>query len=143
MNAVTASSNSSSVDVDGLVALYVELRDKVTELKAKLKEEAAPYYKGMEDLEQLMLKHLQAVGAESIKTSSGTVYQRIERSATIKDKEAFREFVIEGQLFDLLDWKANKVAVFDYIEEKATDIPGLNTSAAMVVGVRRSTTQEE
>ena len=100
---VTRSSNSASVDVDGLVALYVELRDKVAELKAKLKEEASPYRKGMDDLEHLLLKHLQDVGAESIKTASGTVYQHVERSATIKDKEAFREFVIANKAFDLLD----------------------------------------
>jgi len=140
---VTRSSNSASVDVDGLVALYVELRDKVAELKAKLKEEASPYRKGMDDLEHLLLKHLQDVGAESIKTASGTVYQHVERSATIKDKEAFREFVIANKAFDLLDWRANKVQVFDYMEREAVDVPGLNTSAAMVIGVRRSTSQEE
>jgi nitrate reductase assembly molybdenum cofactor insertion protein NarJ len=142
-NTVTASSNSAPMNVEGLVALYVELRDRVAELKAKLKEETAPYNKGMRDLEQLMLKHLQDVGAESVKTSSGTVYQHVERSATIKDKEAFREFVVANQEFDLLDWRANKTAVFDFMRDKAVEVPGVNTSAVMVVGVRRSNSQEE
>ena len=139
----TAPSNSEVVDINGCAALYVELRDQVTKLKAELKEKLKPYNKGLEDLDAVLLKALQDQGAKSITTPSGTIYQRIERSASIKDKKAFSEFVKTNDLFDLLDWKANKVAVFTYMETHAVDVPGVNTSAFMTIGVRRGTNSNE
>lgn len=144
---VTQPSNTEDVDVvdiEGCTALYVELRDKITELKAKLAEDLKPYRKGIEDLDAILLKALQDQGAKSIRTSSGTVYQRIERSATIKDRKAFSEYVIANGEYDLIDWRANKVAVFGHMEKNAIEVPGVNTSAYMAVGVRRGTnsTQE-
>lgn len=140
---VTQPSNPEPIDVDGCAALYVEIRDKITELKAKLKEELKPYNKGLEDLDTILLKHLQDQGAKSISTTSGTVYQRVERSATIRDKKAFSDFVKANDQFDLIDWRANKVAIFDFMEKEAVDVPGVNTSAYMTIGVRRGTTQQE
>ena len=143
MDAVTSPSNSEKLDVDGLVALYVELRDKIAELKSDLKVALKPYQKGMEDLDGVLLKHLQDTGAQSVKTVHGTVYQRVERSATIKDKKAFREFVLANEQYDLIDWRANKVAVFDFIKEQQAEVPGVNVSAFMTIGVLRGNAQEE
>jgi hypothetical protein len=131
------------VDINGCAALYVELRDQVTKLKAELKEKLKPYNKGLEDLDAVLLKALQDQGAKSITTPSGTIYQRIERSASIKDKKAFSEFVKTNNLFDLIDWKANKVAVFNYLGDGNADVPGVNTSAFMTIGVRRGTNSNE
>lgn len=142
-DAVTPTSNSPVVDINGCTALYVEVRDKITELKARLKEELKPYQAGLEELDAILLKALQDQGAKSISTPSGTVYQRVERSATIKDKKAFSEYVIANGEYDLIDWRANKVSVFAHIEEKAVDVPGVNTSAFMTIGVRRGTEQED
>lgn len=139
---VTQPSNpdeQTQIDVEGCVALYVELRDKKAELTEKLKEDLKPYNEGMEKLEAVLLKHLQDTGTKSAATTAGTVYQRVERSATIKDKLAFSEFVIANQLFDLIDWRANKVQVFDHIEKSQADVPGVNTQSFMTVGVRRAT----
>jgi hypothetical protein len=130
---------SAQVDVEGLVKFYVELRDAKAALTDKLKEELKPYNEGMEKLETILLKHMQDTSSKSIATEAGTVYQRVERSATIKDKKLFSEYVIANQLFDLLDWKANKVQVFDMIEKTQQDVPGVNTQAFMTVGIRRST----
>ena len=135
----TAPSNSERIDVDGCAALYVELRDKITIMKNELKEKLKPYNKGLEDLDAVLLKALQDQGAKSITTPSGTVYQRIERSATVKDRKAFSEFVKGNLAWDLIDWRANKVAVFSYMEDKAVEVPGVNTSAYMAIGVRRGT----
>jgi hypothetical protein len=131
------------LDVDKVAALYVELRDTKAKMKAELAEKLKPYNKGMEDLEAALLKHLEDQKAKSIRTESGTVYQRVKRSATIRDKLAFQEFIKENDLFDMLDWKANAVAVFDYMIEKAVDVPGINTSAFMTIGVRRGDAPQE
>lgn len=137
---VTPSGNTDEVvDVEGAVALYVELRDKIRALTAQLKEDLKPYQQGIKDLDVLLLKVLQDQKAVSIKTTSGTIYQRTESSATVKDKKAFVDFVIEGQHWDLVDWRANKVQVREFPEA----VPGVNLSAYMTIGVRRGTTQED
>jgi len=143
-NRVTQPSNSTQVvDVDGCTALYLELRTTIARLNAELKEKLKPYQKGMQDLEGILLQVLQDQKAQNIRTKSGTVYQRTVRSATIKDKKAFSEFVIENGEYDLLDWKANKVQVFDYMKEHEAEVPGLNTSSHMAIGVRNGDTQEK
>ena len=77
-----------------------------------------PYRKGLEDLDAILLKALQDQGAKSIRTPSGTVYQRIERSATIKDSRRSRSTSLPTKVWDLLDWRANKVAVFNHMERE-------------------------
>ena len=134
---VTQSSNPSTIDVEGCVALYVELRDKIAALKAELVEKSKPLNHAIERLDGILLEHLQHQGAKSIRTESGTVYQRVAASAAIKDKKAFREFVIANEQFDMLDWKANKVQVRTYMEENQTDVPGINFTATLTIGVRR------
>jgi hypothetical protein len=135
---VTQPSNPDDVvDIDGCTALYVELRDKIAALKAELTEQMKPYRKGIEDLDAILLKALQDQGAKTIKTASGTVYQRIERSATLKDRKAFSEYVKSNQEWDLIEWRPAKVAVFEHMEKKAVEVPGVNTSAYMTIGVRR------
>jgi|SRR5580765_1595973 len=136
-NEVTQSSNSEAIDVEACVALYVELRDQIAALKAELDIKLKPYQKGLADLDGILLQHLQDQKAQNIKTRSGTVSQRISRSATIKDKLAFKEFVIANGEYDLIDWRANKVQVFDWIEKNQLEVPGVTTSAYMTIGVRR------
>lgn len=136
-NTVTQSSNPTTVDVEGCVALYVELRDRIAAIQAEQIEKTKPLQAAKERLDGILLKHLQDQGAQNIKTASGTIYQRVAASAPIKDKKAFREFVVTNQQFDMLDWKANKVAVRTYMEENQTDVPGVNFTATLTIGVRR------
>lgn len=125
------------LDVEETVKLFVELRDTKAKMQAKLKEDLKPYNEALEKLEALLLKYMQDVGAQSIKTAAGTAYTSTFRSATIKDRLAFEKFIIDNQLWDLADWKASKVQVFDYMEKNGTEVPGVNTSAVAVIGVRR------
>lgn len=124
--------------IDDLVSQYVRLRDKIKEAedahKAKLKD-AKEY---LEELNTRLLQRLNEVGGESVKTSSGTVYRTTRRSASIADGDAFRQFVINNEAFDLVDWRANANAVDDFIKEQQAPPPGVNFSTAFTVGVRRS-----
>ena len=140
---VTPPSNPEVVDIDGCAALYVELRDTIAAIKAEMIERTKPYRKGLDDLDAILLKALQDQGVKSMRTPSGTVYQRVEASATIKDRKMFKDFVIDNGQWDLLDWKANKPAVRKYMEEQQADVPGLNFTASMTIGVRRGNSTQE
>jgi hypothetical protein len=123
---------------EDMVDAYVRLRDKKKALDDAHKEMLKPYVEAMEQLEGVMLAKLNETGQENAKTKAGTVYKSTEVNVSIADKDAFRRHVIGGELWDLLDWKANKTAVKDIVEEAQEPPPGVNYSSRIVVGVRRA-----
>lgn len=121
-----------------LVEQYVRLRDtlKKADEDHKKKTSAAREYR--DQLEAKLLAKLNEAGGDSVKTKEGTVYRTTRRSASVTDGDTFRQFIIEGELFDLVDWKANAPAVADYIEEHEAPPPGINFTTTFTVGVRRA-----
>lgn len=130
-------------DVNKLIDQYVALRDRKRVIEARHKQELEPYKKIMDELEHKLLVIMQAAGADSVSGPGGTAYQKIKLSATIKDGTAFRAFVVQNQLFELVDWRANANAVFEYIKDnKGSPPPGVNPSSYVSVGVRRPNEKE-
>lgn len=125
-------------NIDELVRRYVLLRDKIKEADDAHKAKLRDAKEHLEELNNTLLARLNDVGGESVKTSHGTVYRTTRRSATIADGDAFRQFVISNEAFDLVDWKANANAVDDFIKTETAPPPGVNFTTAFTVGVRRS-----
>lgn len=117
---------------------YVKLRDKKREIEERHKAELAGINTTMDQLTALMMSTLDEIGAQSIKTSEGTVYTSSRYSASLADPQAFMKFVIENQKFDLLDRKANANACRDFVAENGTQPPGVNLTAIRTLGVRRA-----
>lgn len=124
--------------IDELVDQVVRLRDrlKAADDAHKEKTKTARAYK--DQLEAKLLEKLNAVGGESVKTAYGTAYRTTKRSATIADGDLFRGYVINNEAFDLVDWRANPLAVDDFIKSEGTPPPGVNYSMTHTVGVRRA-----
>jgi hypothetical protein len=125
-------------NIDELVAQYVKLRDKLKEADDAHKEKTKTARAYLEQLNGKLLDRLNELGGESVKTASGTAYRTTRRTATIADGGTFRAYVIDNEQYDLVDWRANAVAVGDYIAEHEAPPPGVNFSTAFTVGVRRS-----
>lgn len=128
----------SKVGIDVRVEQYIKLRDKIKEIEARHKEELKVYKETLEKLNAVILAHLTQVGGESIRTSAGTAYITEKKSASLADPQAFMDYVISNEAWDLLDRKANSTAVADYISEHKAPPPGVNFSTTNLVGVRRS-----
>lgn len=126
------------VGIDTRVEQYIKLRDRIKEIETRHKEELKPFKDTLEKLNSVILQHLTQVGGESIRTSAGTAYVTEKKSASLADPQAFMEYVIGNDAWDLLDRKANVSAVADYINENNAPPPGVNYSSTFVVGVRRS-----
>lgn len=124
--------------VDDIVAAYVRLRDQKAELKAQQAEAMKPYDEALAKLEAEALQILSDTGVESMKTSAGTVYKSVATSATVQDKSAFMDYIKEHQAFDLLDVRANKTAVQDFVTENQDTPPGVVIRREMKVGFRRA-----
>jgi hypothetical protein len=125
------------------VAQYVKLRDLIKDKEKEFKENLAPYKKALEDLNSVLLNHLNQVGANSVNTDEGTVYRTEKNSASLADPAAFMEYVIANEAYDLMDRKANVTACAEFMKEHNTLPPGVNFSSAYIVGVRRPTEEKK
>lgn len=129
---------ATTFDFGQFVGLYVQLRDKIKVIEDKHEEELKPFKDKKVQLEAMLQNALNETGQESAKTTEGTVYKRIKRSATIENKSEFTRFVIADGLWDLVDWKANVTAVEDFLMKENQLPPGVKISSVSTVGVRRS-----
>ena len=125
-------------NINDLVGQYVTLRDRIKEADDNHKKKVKAAKEYLEALETQLLGKLNDVGGESVKTPSGTVYRTERKSASIADGDLFRGFVKDNELYDLVDWKANALAVADFIKDNQVPPPGVNFSVAYTVGVRRA-----
>jgi hypothetical protein len=121
------------------IAQFVKLRDKIAEIKKRHEEELKPFTTALLTLNTTLLDLLNENGGDSVTVRGvGTVYRTTKRSASIADGGEFRRFVIGGELWELVDWKANAAQIAEFIEKKKTMPPGINMSSVITIGVRRA-----
>jgi hypothetical protein len=120
------------------VAAYIKLRDFKKAAEAAFKKSLERPQEAMDKLEAELLADLNASGANSLACDSGTVYRNMQMSATVENRDAFRNFVLQSNLWDAVDLKANKTFVREYMEEQKQEIPGLKVTQIATVGIRRS-----
>lgn len=130
--------DDSSQKFEKWSGFYVALRDKKREIEERHKEELKDINDTMNKLTEVMMQTLDKIGAQSIKTSQGTVYVSARYSASLADPKAFMDYVIANNKFDLLDRKANATACRDFVAETGSQPPGVNLSAIRTLGVRRA-----
>jgi hypothetical protein len=129
---------SSNITADQAVRAYITIRDKVAEIKARQKNELAPYNAALEKLEGVMMTMLSKAGVESLRTSAGTAYVTERTSVTVADKSVFMDYITNNSAFDLLDVRANKTAVEGFLAEHQDLPPGLNIRREAAVNFRRA-----
>lgn len=117
--------------------MYIKLRDTKKQKDDAHKKSLEKLVAAMDKIEAGLLEYLNASGANSIASDAGTAYKQTQVSATIEDKEKFKQFVIETEQWDALDIKANKTFVKDYMEENQEVPPGVKVSQMDTVGVQR------
>lgn len=125
--------------IEKIVGHYIAVREK---LKAK-EEEHTKSLQPLVDLQNELTAKLQEFlsqnGVDSVKTSMGTFYSSVRYSTSLADPEAFMQYVISHEAFDLLDRRANSTAVRAYADENSGALPpGVNLSALRTIGVRRA-----
>lgn len=126
------------VDIAKRVKQYIKLRDVMREKNKKHEEEMKPYEEALMQLNDVLLQHLTAQNAESLRTEHGTIYKSRRFSASIKDAEAFWDYVVSNQAWELVDKRANANACADHTTKTGTPPPGLNFSSIYTAGVRRA-----
>lgn len=124
--------------VETRVKQYIATRDALKKMDEEHENRRRPLVELQNMLTGWMQKFLEKAGAESIRTSEGTCYTSTRYTASLADPEAFMQYVINNNAFDLLDRKANSTAVRAYVDEKGALPPGVNLSSISTIGVRRA-----
>ena len=120
------------------VAAYIRLRDYKKAAEEEFKNSLKRVIDAMEKLEGELLNDLNASGANSLSCDAGTVYKNTQFSATVENREAFREYVVKNDLWEAMDIRANKTFVKEFMEREGTPLPGVKVTQIATVGVRRS-----
>lgn len=126
-----------SVDFGKRVDQFVKLRDLIKQKDEEHKKSMAPLKDTLEKLSAVLLQHLNSTNGNSVSTDFGTVYRTEKKSAPLADPQAFMDYVIARQAWDLLDRKANVTAVEAFVDEHQAPPPGVNFSSTFTVGVKR------
>lgn len=126
--------------LDELVANYIKLRDKKSELKKQYDEKVAKVDAVMDKMAAIILKTFQDSGIDSARTDAGTAYISTRTSATVASREEFFGWVLqdpdERSIF--LENRVSKVAVEQFKAANDDLPPGVNYRSEITVGVRRA-----
>ena len=126
--------------LDELVANYIKLRDKKSQLKKQYDDKVAKVDAVMDKMEAIILKTFQDSGIDSARTDAGTAYISTRTSATVGSREEFLSWVLqdpdERSIF--LENRVSKVAVEQFKAANDDLPPGINFRSEVTVGVRRA-----
>lgn len=124
-------------DASKRIDQLVQVKDKIKALDDEHEERLKPYKEMRDKLERLILGHLLESNAKNISTDFGTASVLHRKSASLEDPQAFMDYVIKNEAWDLIDRKANAKAVEDFIHSNNSPPPGCKFSDALTLGLRR------
>jgi hypothetical protein len=130
------------MNFEKMISNYRAVREQIQKLDEEHEAFMADRRKLLAWLGDALLNMLNATNQDSAKTPAGTAYITTKVSATLNDPEKFRTFVIDGQRWEMIDWRANKTAVKDYVSEHEKEPPGVNYVPIRTVGVRAPTKKQ-
>jgi hypothetical protein len=116
---------------------FIKLRDLKAVIEERHELELKPINEAMEGLKGIMATAMDALKVDSVKTPSGTVSFSTKVTATIADMNAFWNHCVVNADFAMIDKKANKTAIKDYVDKHGAAPPGVNYSTFRDIGVRR------
>lgn len=127
----------TTLNKNALAAKYLELRNEVASIEAAAKEKTGPLKELMGKIETYFKGLASVEGVNSWNTDSGTVYLSHLDSARIVDSAAFMDFVTETESWDLIEKRASKTAVRQFLTANNTLPPGVDLTTRIEVNVRQ------
>ena len=123
---------------DQVIAAYLQLRANKEETVKRHKEELAPLNDSMDKCLAWIQRELQAQGLTNLKGQSGIAFLQTDTSVTVKDREAFMDFITKTNQWSLLDARASKSVVQDFIEANGEAPPGVKVTLDVCAHIRKS-----
>ena len=118
-------------------AQYLAIKDKIKEKEDEFEKTLKPLKELKVLLEGYFEKVLTQTGVQTLVSKTGTVHWNTRHSCPLEDPQAFMDFVIKNNLFDLVDRRANVTAVREYAKEHGVIPPGANPKSIRTIGARK------
>jgi hypothetical protein len=124
---------------DKLIQEYIRLRDQKKAAEDKMDAWLKLNFSNrIKEIEAGLSHHLASMGVESFKTEHGTAFTKTETSVTVADATEFKRHVIGTEDWGLIDFRANKTAVKEFVENNEGLLPpGVNMTQTAIVQVRK------
>jgi hypothetical protein len=130
----------TDIPVDKLVAVYIKMRDKRSEILRAYEEEDEAIKVQMDMVESKLLELCKTIGADSLKTQHGTIMRSVKTRYWTSDWEAMHKFILEHKMPDLLEKRVSQTNMKQLLEENPDLMPkGMNIDSRYAVTIRRST----
>ena len=126
------------IELGALIERYHALKDTLKEMDLEYAEATKPYNAAIQAIETECLARLQAQGLQNAKTPHGTAYLATQTRVSVKDKgEFFRHMQGSGD-FAMLDIRALKEPVKEFVKEHNANPPGVEVSHWVECNIRKS-----
>ena len=126
------------MELADLIERYHELKATVKEMEMEYAEATKPYNAAIQAIETECLARLQAQGLQNAKTPHGTAYLATQTRVSGRDKgEFFRHMQGAGD-FSMLDIRALKEPVKEFVKENNANPPGVEVSHWVECNIRKS-----
>ena len=149
------------MELADLIERYHELKATVKEMDLEYAEATKPYNAAIQAIETECLARLQAQGLQNAKTPHGTAYLATQTRVSVRDKGEFflsrlftafeslpvgcpelPEGLVEAlwatRAFDMLDIRALKEPVKEFVKENNANPPGVEVSHWVECNIRKS-----
>lgn len=132
-------SETTELNLDELVKIYLTIRTKREKLKASWEAEDGGLEQEMKLLEQSMLTVCNDTNASSIRTESGTVIRSLKERFTTNDWDNFKKFVLANEAIDLLERRIHQGNFKEFMAEHKEEglPPGVNVMREFTIVVRK------
>lgn len=125
------------MDYDKAVKHYIELRDENERITKEADAKVALNKATMEKLGIFIQLKAEQDKLEKVPTQYGTVFWTVGDRCNVSNGDAFFEFVKEKQAWELMEKRASKTGVRDYINTNKVVPPGVDYSTYKQINVRK------
>lgn len=125
------------MDINKIVAHYVELRDRKKDMEAQHKADLAPIKQDMEQIEAGLQRYMLDHGLTSLKAESGTPYISEATSAQVTDWDQVLKYALETHQYSLFERRVAKKALQE-LSEQGEDVPGVDLVTVKKTNIRRN-----
>ena len=129
----------NDISIEKLTRVYIKMREKKAEVTHELEEKIAELDESMKKVKSAILDHMKEIGAESLRTESGSIYRTVRTTYSTNDWESMNKFILEHSVPELLEKRIHQTNMKVFLEEHPDVLPpGLNANMEYSVTIKRS-----
>lgn len=128
-----------SPDVETLVRAYLAIRTERDKLSREYEAKDRELQNDMEQIQGVLLDKCNEIGADSIRTGSGTIVKTMRENFVCGDWDNFRKFVLENNAIELLQQRIHQSNFKEFMGNHEDDgmPPGISTMREFNISVRK------